>query len=163
MNGWFEVDPKGLRKTLSQKDKFFMIAELVSNGWDEEDRGATEVRITLTRPDENGHSWLTATDNSPLGFKNITHAYVMYAESEKKDQAGKRGRFNAGEKDAISMALEAVLTTTSGQIFWNADGTRTVGTERRAVGSELKMKIELLPEEYDHIADKSLYRIQGHA
>jgi hypothetical protein len=153
---WFEVDPKGLRKTLSQKNKFFLIAELVSNGWDEEDHGATRLDVTLTRPDDDGFSILTATDNSPRGFHDISHAYVMFAESEKKDQVGKRGRFNAGEKDAISMAVEAHLTTTTGQIFWNADGTRTEGTETREVGSELRLKIQLLPEEFDHISARVL-------
>ena len=93
---WFEVSPQGLRKTLSQKDKFFLITETVSNAWDAE--GCTRVDITLTKPDEHGFSWLTATDNAPKGFSDISHSYMMYAESEKKDKANKRGRFNAGRK-----------------------------------------------------------------
>jgi hypothetical protein len=146
---WFEVSPKGLRKTLSQKDKFFLITETVSNAWDAE--GCTRVDINLTKPDEHGFSWLTATDNAPKGFTDISHAYMMYAESEKKDKSNKRGRFNAGEKDVIAMSVEARLTTVSGQILFNEDGTRTEGTEKRAVGSELAAKIPLTLEEYEHV------------
>jgi len=138
---WFEVSPHGLRKTLSQKDKFFLITETVSNAWDAE--GCTRVDITLTKPDEHGFSWLTATDNAPKGFTDISHSYMMYAESEKKDNANKRGRFNAGEKD--------VIATVSGQILFNHDGTRTEGTEKRNVGSELTARIPLTLEEYEHV------------
>jgi len=146
---WFEVSPNGLRKTLSQKDKFFLITETVSNAWDAE--GCTRVDITLTKPDENGFSWLTATDNAPQGFSDISHSYMMYAESEKKDKANKRGRFNAGEKDVIAMSVEARLTTVSGQILFNSDGTRTEGSEKRNAGSELTAKIPLTLEEYEHV------------
>lgn len=146
---WFEVSPQGLRKTLSQKDKFFLITETVSNAWDAE--GCTRVDITLTKPDEHGFSWLTATDNAPKGFSDISHSYMMYAESEKKDKANKRGRFNAGEKDVIAMSIEAKLTTVTGQILFNGDGTRTEGTEKRTAGSELTAKIPLTLEEYEHV------------
>jgi hypothetical protein len=146
---WFEVSPQGLRKTLSQKDKFFLITETVSNAWDAE--GCTRVDITLTKPDEQGFSWLTATDNAPKGFTDISHSYMMYAESEKKDKANKRGRFNAGEKDVIAMSVEARLTTVTGQILFNGDGTRTEGTEKRTEGSELTAKIPLTLEEYEHV------------
>src|SRR6266851_5983245 len=146
---WFEVSPQGLRKTLSQKDKFFLITETVSNAWDAE--GCTRVDITLTKPDEQGFSWLTATDNAPKGFTDISHSYMMYAESEKKDKANKRGRFNAGEKDVIAMSIEAKLTTVTGQILFNGDGTRTEGTEKRTEGSELTAKIPLTLEEYEHV------------
>jgi hypothetical protein len=146
---WFEVSPHGLRKTLSQKDKFFLITETVSNAWDAE--GCTRVDINLTKPDEHGFSWLTATDNAPKGFTDISHSYMMYAESEKKDKTNKRGRFNAGEKDVIAMSIEAKLTTVTGQILFNHDGTRTEGTEKRAVGSELTAKIPLTLEEYEHV------------
>jgi len=148
-NNWFEVSPNGLRKTLSQKDKFFLITETVSNAWDAE--GCTRVDITLTKPDEHGFSWLTAVDNAPKGFTDISHAYLMYAESEKKDKANKRGRFNAGEKDVIAMSVEAKLTTVTGQILFNSDGTRTEGTEKTAVGSTLTAKIPLTLEEYEHV------------
>jgi hypothetical protein len=47
-NQWLEIDKEGLRKTLGQKDKVFLLNEMVSNGWDED---ITEVDVSLTRPD----------------------------------------------------------------------------------------------------------------
>ena len=35
-NNWFEVDKKGLQQVQSEKDKFFIIKELVSNSFDED-------------------------------------------------------------------------------------------------------------------------------
>ena len=35
-NNWFEIDKKGLQQVQSEKDKFFIIKELVSNSFDED-------------------------------------------------------------------------------------------------------------------------------
>src|SRR5438445_7243227 len=49
-NQWLEIDKDGLRKTLEQKDKAFLLTEMVSNAWDED---ITQVEVSLTRPDES--------------------------------------------------------------------------------------------------------------
>jgi hypothetical protein len=126
-NQWLEIDKEGLRKTLGQKDKVFLLTEMVSNAWDED---ITEVDVSLTRPDENGFSWLRVTDNSPTGWADLSHSHTMFAESVKKGKSEKRGRFNAGEKDVLALAIEAKLTTVKGQALFNEDGTRTEGTEK---------------------------------
>ena len=33
-NSWLEIDREGLRKSLAQKDKFFLLTEMVANAWD---------------------------------------------------------------------------------------------------------------------------------
>jgi hypothetical protein len=131
-NQWLEIDKEGLRKSLGQKDKVFLLTEMVSNAWDED---ITQVEVTLTCPDENNHSWLRVTDNSPTGWADLSHSHTMFAESVKKRKSEKRGRFNAGEKDVLALAIEAKLTTVKGQVLFNEDGTRTEGTETREVGS----------------------------
>ena len=146
-NQWLEIDKDGLRKTLGQKDKVFLLTEMVSNAWDED---VTQVEVSLTRPDENGLSWLRVTDNSPTGWADLSHSHTMFAESVKKGKSEKRGRFNAGEKDVLALAIEAKLTTVKGQVLFNEDGTRTEGTETREVGSEFAGKFQLTVEEYEH-------------
>jgi hypothetical protein len=42
-NQWLEIDKEGLRKTLGQKDKVFLLTEMVSNAWDED---ITEVDVS---------------------------------------------------------------------------------------------------------------------
>ncbi|MGA9900386.1 MAG: hypothetical protein ACLP0H_18730 [Terriglobales bacterium] len=59
----------------------------------------------------------------------------MFAESTKKGKSEKRGRFNAGEKDVLALAIEAKLTTVKGQVLFNEDGTRTEGAETRNCAS----------------------------
>ena len=151
-NQWLEIDKEGLRKTLGQKDKVFLLTEMVSNAWDED---ITEVDVSLTRPDENGFSWLRVTDNSPTGWADLSHSHTMFAESAKKSKSEKRGRFNAGEKDVLALAIEAKLTTVKGQVLFNEDGTRTEGPETRKVGSEFIAKFEMTPEEYEHICEQA--------
>src|SRR5713226_3955617 len=126
-NGWLEIDKKGLQKLLGQKNKVFLLNEMVSNAWDED---ITRVEVTLSPPDENNHSWLRVTDNSPTGWSDLSHSHTMFAESTKKGKSEKRGRFNAGEKDVLALAIEAKLTTVTGQVLFNEDGTRTEGTEK---------------------------------
>jgi hypothetical protein len=147
-NSWLEIDKNGLRKLLEQKDKVFLLTEMVSNAWDE---NVTEVSVTLTAPDVDGHSWLKVVDNSPTGWADLSHAHTMFAESTKKANSNKRGRFNAGEKDVLALALEARLTTVKGQVLFNEDGTRTEGTETREIGSEFVAKFQLTLKQYNHI------------
>src|ERR1017187_533277 len=151
-NSWLEIDKDGLRKTLGQKDKVFLLTEMVSNAWDED---ITQVEVGLTRPDENGFSWLRVTDNSPTGWADLSHSHTMFAESVKKGKSEKRGRFNAGEKDVLALAIEAKLTTVKGQVLFNEDGTRTEGTETRKVGSEFVAKFQLTVQEYEHICQQA--------
>jgi hypothetical protein len=151
-NQWLEIDKDGLRKTLGQKDKVFLLTEMVSNAWDE---NISEVDVNLTRPDESGFSWLRVTDNSPTGWADLSHSHTMFAESVKKGKSEKRGRFNAGEKDVLALAIEAKLTTVSGQVLFNEDGTRTEGTEARKIGSEFVAKFQMTAKEYDHICQQA--------
>ena len=41
MSNWFDVDKSGLKNIQSEKDKFFIVSELVSNSFDE------DIKVTL--------------------------------------------------------------------------------------------------------------------
>jgi hypothetical protein len=84
---------------------------MVSNAWDED---ITKVEVTLSRP-ENDQSWLRVIDNSLTGWSDLSHSHTMFAESTKKGKSDKRGRFNAGEKDVLALAIEAKLTRSKGR------------------------------------------------
>ena len=144
---WLEVDKDGFRKILERRGKEFVLFELLSNAWDED---AMLVTATLSRP-EHSCSVLTVTDDSPAGWRCLRDAYVLFAESYKKSEAGKRGRFNAGEKSVLALCTEAQITTTTGQIRFNADGKRTMGRSKRESGSEFTGKLPLTLAEFEHI------------
>lgn len=145
-NNWFEIDKAGLAKILERKGKEFAIFELIQNAWDED--GVTNVQVTLVPDSANGYAQLTVSDNSPNGFADIAHAYTLFAESKKKSNPEKRGRFNLGEKLVLALAKEARITTTTGTVIFNADGRRR-SSETSAAGSKIYMVIRMKRDEID--------------
>jgi hypothetical protein len=143
---WLIVSIDGLRKTLERKGKSFAIFELVQNAWDE---NATEVVVNLTEPNKEGISVLTCVDNSPEGYRDLSTAHTMFAESYKKNDPTKRGRFNVGEKHVLALCEEATITSTTGQVIFNRDRTRTTGTKKTKVGSHFRGELQLTVEEWE--------------
>jgi hypothetical protein len=72
----------------------------------------------------------------------------MYAESTKANDPTKRGRFNEGEKNVLCLAIEASVTTVTGQVCFDRERGRWKGSEHRKRGSEFFMKFELTQKEY---------------
>ncbi len=156
MASWLEVDVDGLRKTLSRKGKVWALHELIQNSWDAE---ATHVNVTLTRP-KNGTSTLTCVDNAAGGFADLSHAHTLFAESDKKDKATKRGRFSAGDKYVLAMMRQATVTSTTGQVVFQSNGQRKTNEEKRTeTGSEFKGILNMSDEDYDDIMGKIGYII----
>lgn len=142
---WLEVDIDGLRQTLRRKGKAFAIFELIQNGWDED---ATEVNVTLSRP-KDGVAILACTDNSPIGYRDLSNAHTMFANSYKKADPNKRGRFNIGEKLVLALCDEARITSTTGTIIFDADKTRRAAKTKTNVGSEFTGKLQMTQAEWD--------------
>jgi hypothetical protein len=143
-----EISVDGRRRLLAGRDKKFLLDELLSNAWDADK--VSRVDVSLTPPDKHGHSVLTVIDNCPTGWGDLTDAYTMYAESSRRGDAEKRGRFNMGEKDVLIVSLNGKLTTVSGQQIWDRKG-RWSGRETRKIGSEWMGIFELTQPEFDHI------------
>lgn len=146
---WIDVDLDGLRKLLARRGKEFALYELVQNAWDEE---ITEAHITLTRP-VNGRSELRVIDDSPEGFVDLTHAYTMYGESKKKANPAKRGAFNLGEKFVLALCDSATITSTTGQVIFDASG-REKRRIKRERGTEFFGSLRLTIEEWEEINAK---------
>jgi hypothetical protein len=146
---WFEVDHKGLAKLLERKGKEFIIFELVQNAWDER---TTEVRVTLERIPGTRSCTLRVEDDNPEGFLDLSHAFTLFAESAKKGDATKRGRFNAGEKMCLALCDEAQIASTTGTIVFDEQGrhSKRAKTER---GSVFTGKLKLTNEEMARCAE----------
>lgn len=129
---WFDVDKEGLAKLLERKGKEFVLYELVQNAWD---TNAKEVTVLVKASDElKGYSEIEVIDDHPDGWKDLTHAWTLYAESEKKGNAEKRGRFNLGEKLVLALCKHARIETTTGGVMFDVDGRHTL-RNKRAAGS----------------------------
>lgn len=140
----FEVDKDGLRKLLDRRPPGFAVWELVQNAWDED---ITRVDIVL-RKLGRGTVLLRVEDDDPEGFTDLRHAYTLFAESEKKVDATKRGRFNLGEKFVIAICKEARIATTTGTITF-ADGYRTHSRAKTDRGSVFEGTLRMTDADYE--------------
>jgi hypothetical protein len=145
-SSWLEIDIVGLRRTLERKGKAWAIFELVQNSWDTD---ATQVDVTLTKPNKNGMSTLTCRDNAPDGYRDLSEAHTLFGSSSKKADPTKRGRFNAGEKFVLVMCESAKVTSTTGQIAFLANGKRKENSEiTTEAGTVFEGVLEMSEEEW---------------
>lgn len=116
---WFAVDKAGLAKLLDKRGKSFAIFELVQNAWD---TNAREVTVEIAPVDGRPMADVRVTDDDPDGFRNLSHAFTLFAESEKKGDPSKRGRFNLGEKLVLALCERAEIASTTGSVVFDAKG-----------------------------------------
>ena len=148
MSKWFDVSKSGLKKIQSEKNKFFIVQELISNAFDEK---VSSVDIELS-PLKNSRHWeLMVSDDSPDGFQDLSHAYTLFAESYKKGNVKQRGRFNLGEKLALAMFRSAKIKSTKGTVLFNEDGTRTSSSKKTDSGTKFIGEIKLTEVEANNL------------
>lgn len=157
MSKWFEVDKEGLAKLLERvRSKGFVVLELMQNSWDE--AGVTKVRVELTPVPNSPTAVLRVEDDAPEGFNDLRHAFTLFGESYKKRDPSKRGRFDLGEKLVLALCRSAKVTTTTGEVRFNADGTRTRGRKKTTRGSVFKAEVALTRKEIQE-ADELVGRL----
>jgi hypothetical protein len=122
---WFDVDKDGLAKIVRRRGVAFLLFELVQNSLD---TNARNIDITLDPVLGQPKVWITVTDDDPDGFDDLEHAYTLFAESRKKADPTKRGRFNMGEKLVIACCEEAEIRTVRGTVAF--DPTNSEGKPR---------------------------------
>lgn len=152
-SGWFEVDKDGLSRLVRRKGMAFILYELVQNAWDTQ---ATEVHVELTPIEGRPFARLCVLDNDPDGFKNIDHGFVLFADSIKKGDPTKRGRFNLGEKLVLAACETAKLSSTTGTIYFERVGpkkelSRRETKEKRTSGSRFEAELRMTRAELDEV------------
>lgn len=144
----FEVDREGLAKILARRGIEFAVLELLQNALDEE---TTTITVSLRQLEgRRGRYMLRVIDDCPEGFKDLSHAYTLFAESAKTKNPEQRGRFNLGEKLVIAVCEEASIETTTGCVVFEGK-TRHHVRRRRERGSEFSGILKLSPEEYKRV------------
>ena len=143
MKNWFEVDKQGLARLLERKGKEFVLFELIQNGWDE--AGVTKVSVSLEHQGRN-RALLVVEDDAKEGFKDLSHAFTLFADSAKKTNPEQRGRFNLGEKLVLAISDEVTIRTTKGGIRFDAEGRHSLRVSQ-PVGSRIECLLRLTAEE----------------
>jgi hypothetical protein len=142
---WFSVDTKGLRNLQAGKPKTFIVRELIQNAWDEH---ISECKVDITKQGRN--ITVTVTDDSPEGFRDIRHAYTLFADTYKRRDPEKRGRFNIGEKQAFSVCEKIELRTTKGALTFNRNGRHT-SRNKTAAGTIIRAEFAETQAELDEL------------
>lgn len=130
---WFDVDRKGLGKLLERRGKIALIHELIANAWDAD--GTTHVEVILEPEEGVPQVTIVVRDNAPGGFADLSHSWILFAESSRKALANKRGRFCIGEKLVLALCNEASIISTKGAVMFDARG-RSSMKARRPQGTE---------------------------
>ena len=168
MNNWFAVDKRGLQKIQNEKNKFFIIKELVSNSFDEK---ITKCEVTIRKSSKHpNYIEINVYDDSKEGFKDLNDSYTLFANSYKKGNFEQRGRFNIGEKFALSMFKSASITSTKGRVIFKEDGSRSKTGTKIPVGTIfsglIKMNqtemLELINQSQNIIPPKDVRFIMSH-
>lgn len=152
-DSWLEVDRSGLAKILDDRGKAFALLELIQNSADED--GVTTVRVTLEPVDGRNARWnLVVDDDAPAGFHDLSHSYRMFAESKKKGDPTKRGRFNLGEKLVLSICETAQVVSTKGTIVFRADGVREKLAGRTKAGTVFSAVLKMTKPQAEEALEK---------
>jgi hypothetical protein len=132
---WFEIDRKGLAKLIERRGKIALVNELIANALDAD--GTTHVEVVLEPEPGVPHATVVVRDDSPKGFTDISHAWTVFAESERKAYPTKRGRFDLGEKLVLAMCTEASIISTKASVLFDNRG-RSSMKARRERGTEFQ-------------------------
>lgn len=149
-NSWYEVDKKGLSQLLGRRSKAFIVYEMAQNAWDQ---NISKVEITLEPVKNRRRYRLVMTDDDPEGFKDLSDAFTLFANSYKKGDPTKRGRFNLGEKLVLAFCDEAEIRTTSGSVVFSKNGQRKSGRKKTEAGSVFSATVAINKAEYEEICD----------
>src|SRR5215216_6778468 len=98
---WFNVDKAGLGRQAEEQGKGRLVGELVQNALDEP--GVTQIVVNLAMVPGQPLADLTVEDDSPEGFRDLSHAYTLFAPSSKRGNPEQRGQFNLGEKLVLAV------------------------------------------------------------
>jgi len=150
MNNWFEVDKEGLKELQAGKPKTFIVNELVQNAWDE-DISLCGIRFSYNM--NNKILTISVEDDSPQGFRHIAHAYTLYANTYKRSDPTKRGRFNLGEKQVLAVCLNATVETTKGTIMFNDEGRQEYPKKKRDKGSKITIMFRATADDYNELRE----------
>lgn len=148
---WFDAHKDGLRQIherLVERRGFGLIgAELYQNV---RDTDATFCRFTIEKIPGKPRIMLKVEDDGH-GFHDLSHAWTLFAPSEKKHDPTKAGRFNLGEKVVLSFAHKASIATTTGTVIFDDEGRHEFPRRKTERGTIFEAELACTSEQYDEL------------
>ena len=121
----------------ADREPWTLLKELIQNAWDEAPH-ASECNVTIERGEQRGTTFIVVEDNGS-GFTNPADAWTLMGPTAKRLEPTKRGRFNLGEKEVISVARTATVETVGTTIHFPRDGGREVSRNKRERGTRIEL------------------------
>lgn len=147
-NNLFDVDHEGLRKILGDKPKGRLFLELIQNCLDENVKTVT-LEIAPD-PERRGFVKVRVEDDGPEGFRDLTHAYTLFAESYKAGDPEKIGCYNLGEKLVIALCRRVTISSTKGTVLFDVErGERQTTRARREIGTIFEADMKMNRQEFE--------------
>lgn len=144
----FVVSTEGMRQLQAGRPMWKLVKELIQNCWDEEPE-VTTCDIIIQPGEKQRTVLLQVADDGP-GFAHIADAYTLMRPTPKRANPTKRGRFNLGEKEIISVATHAVVETVGHTVTFDHRG-RTIERNRRTRGTVITMSLPGSKAEIDSL------------
>ena len=141
-----------MRQLHADRDPWTLVKELIQNAWDEYPSATMcEVRISS----ENGSDDITVVEveDDGAGFADIKDAYTLMAPTAKRLDPNKRGRFNLGEKEIMSVALSGKVETVGHTVLFPENGGRETITNRRKSGTVVSARMPWNGTERQQLAE----------
>jgi hypothetical protein len=151
MKQWFDVDKTGLGRQAEEQGKGRLVGELIQNALDEE--GVAQIAVNLAMVPGEQLADLTVEDDAPEGFRDLGHAYTLFAPSAKRTNPEARGQFNLGEKLVLAVCENASICTTKGTVIFDPAQGRIEKPDSRERGSIFKRRMKITQEEYVQVCD----------
>ena len=153
----FTVSHEGMRLLQAGRPAWELTKELIQNAWDEAPE-ATVCNVTIQPQAISNRTQVTVEDDGP-GFDNITDAYTLMANTAKRADPKKRGRFNLGEKEFISIAHSAKVETAGFTVTFPESGGRKVTPNKRKRGTKITADMPWTQDEaYDLVQRLWIFR-----
>ena len=131
----FAVSHIGMRELHANRHPWQLVKELIQNAFDEAPQ-ATVCEVTVEPSTKETTTKITVKDDGP-GFQDIADAWTLLKHTAKRMEPTKRGRFNMGEKEIISVAVEATVDTVGHTVSFPRMGSRIVSTNTRKKGTNI--------------------------
>ena len=139
----FQVNTEGMRQLNAHRQPQELVKELLQNVFDEDT--ATSCAVTVT-PRNDQETQVEVLDDAQ-GFQDINDAFTLMRPTPKRLDPAKRGRFNLGDKEFLSVALEARIETVGHTVTFPREGGRTVAANRRSRGTRVTAIMPWNPEQ----------------
>lgn len=147
---WFEVDAEGYRKAIIGRGLSRLLMENVSNAFD---ANCKMLDVIIKRKARSRLCEVTFEDDGE-GFSDIRLAYTFFADTDRRADPTKRGRFTVGEKNVLVMTSKAVIESRNKRLTFDKKG-RHKGTLRRPrQGTLVKVLVRMSIDDEQSVLEK---------